>query len=630
MTIATDFTVDLNGDIRYTGGGSTYYTVLELHRFLQSLADDAQASGNDLLDITSVDASDRSTNNIITLLGAYNIDDDAAEQLYDGSITQGGGDTVYSGLVVVGVVETGTQLQIFRDNQEITSWWGTGINQDAANNIILRTLIRTKGGTGMVGAKIDGQKIRVQARELGDDYAEFGVTMGLGNSTAAIFTNADLNNTTAEATIAGWTTITDVDPGYNLIDLGNGNGAQPYYSEWDKATYTINQMYERTKWIQRRGTSTTIHGINGKLFRGISHQWDYDGKSGTITEDNLLGWGTWFAFDNGSGTFTLGEYVKIGTNEYKAKVVYYSGAGATGTLAVMMEDTSQTLVDGDTVTGLSSAATADINGTITDNDKAGGMGLLLADDATDTVWIQLTAGSPPADNVRFWDTVADGYALVNGSYTSRTIIPEFLGASTGITIIGSFGIGVEATDLSANDKLTDLLNVPQQPPNNQTFTVSGLVASEDRVIVAKNDGSDEIDYDQYALQTTLNASGQTSVVITTAIDSWIPQSGWLRVELDTGIYRRVQYTSWTASTFTTPSTDWTDPLDATAGNDVFVGLIDELASASTATFTGIYSADQSLVGKVRDGGGTPIKPFKTPTTFTSGGGGFTAIRTSDA
>ena len=39
MAIADDFTVSSAGDIRYTGS-DTWYTVLELHRFLQGLADD--------------------------------------------------------------------------------------------------------------------------------------------------------------------------------------------------------------------------------------------------------------------------------------------------------------------------------------------------------------------------------------------------------------------------------------------------------------------------------------------------------------------------------------------------------------------------------------------------------------
>lgn len=77
MAIGDDFTVAVNGDIRHAAN-SNHYTVLELHRFLQGLADDAVASGNDLVDITSSTPSERSTDNIITLLGTYNIDDTAA------------------------------------------------------------------------------------------------------------------------------------------------------------------------------------------------------------------------------------------------------------------------------------------------------------------------------------------------------------------------------------------------------------------------------------------------------------------------------------------------------------------------------------------------------------------------
>lgn len=626
MAIADDFTVGLTGDIRYTGGGSTYYTVLELHRFLQDLADDAQASGNDLVDITSVDSSDRSTDNIITLNSPYNIDDDAAEQLYDGSITQLGGATVYSGLVVVGSVESGTELLLFRDNLKITSWWSTGINADAPNNIISRMLIRTR----IASADIDGKRLRVMARELGDSYAEFSVTMGLGNSTAAIFTGPDLNNTTVEATIATWTGITDVDPGYNLIDLNNGNGAQPYYSEWDKDVYTINQLYERTKWIQRRGTSTTIHGVNGEFYRGITHEFDYDGKSGTITEDNAVAWGTYFVYDTeAGGPFTLDEYVTIGASGAIGKLVFLEDLGATGNMAVALEDTSVTLLNNDVITGLTSGATAAINVTIGDNDKSGGTGILLADDASDTVWIQVTSGVAPVDNSRFYDRTVYGYALVNGSVTQRTVSPEFFGVSTGTAIIGAFGIGVEAADLTNADKLTDLLNVLQQPPNNQTFTVSGLVSGEDRVIVGPNDGADELDLDQFTLNTSLLGATETAVVLTGAIPADTPATGTIRIELDTGIYRRQAYTSWTASTFTIASSDYTGANNATAPTNVFISYIDLIAAAATAAFTAVYGSDRSLLGKVRDGGGTPIKPFKTPTTFTSGGGGFTAIRTSD-
>ena len=82
MPIAADFTVAANGDIRHSAN-SNHYTVIELHRWLGDLMDDAAASGNDILDITDATASERSTDNIITLKAPYNIDDTAAQYFYD-------------------------------------------------------------------------------------------------------------------------------------------------------------------------------------------------------------------------------------------------------------------------------------------------------------------------------------------------------------------------------------------------------------------------------------------------------------------------------------------------------------------------------------------------------------------
>ena len=63
MAWADDFSVATNGDIRHVSGTTTY-TVLEMHRALQDLADDAQAAGDDIMDISVLTPSDRSTDNI--------------------------------------------------------------------------------------------------------------------------------------------------------------------------------------------------------------------------------------------------------------------------------------------------------------------------------------------------------------------------------------------------------------------------------------------------------------------------------------------------------------------------------------------------------------------------------------
>jgi len=554
MAIVDDFSVTIGGDIRHTSG-STTYTVLELHRWLQDMADDASASGDDLIDITSDTPSERSTDNIITLNSPYNIDDDAAEYFYDGSISQAGGDVLYSGLVIVGSVFGTTTLQIVQDNALYdgdSPFWGTGINVDAANNILCRMLVKTRVG----GADVDGKRIRVYAREWGETFAEFGVTMGLGNSTAAIFTNQDLNNQTLVGTVAAWTTITNTE-GYQGIDVDGDGSDEYYYSQWNRAAYSINQLYERGKYLTRRGTAETIYGMDGELFRGITVQWNYDTEaSGPFQEDEVLSWGT----------------------------------GATAGTAALLA--------------------LDDNGT------------------TGTMWVQLLTGVNPTDGITVTGGTSAATCTLDGSPTARSLPSVFLGQSTGSAIIGGFGIGIEAADLTNSDKLFDLTNTQRVPPNNVQFTVYGLVSGEDRVLVTNDDSG--IDTTQMKLATTLNGTVTVIDVGTGNIPADTPATGVLRVVLDDGRNRYIAYTSHNSDDeFTIASTSWADPDDATAGNGVYIAYIDKMATGTSENFTVVYNADRTLFVRVRDGGGSPIKTFETTGSLGSSGGSTTAIRTAD-
>ena len=82
MAIADDFSVALNGDIRHTSGTSRY-TVLELHRFLQGGADDASMAGDDLISKISKNPSSKKFDTIIELQNSYNLDDTAAQYFYE-------------------------------------------------------------------------------------------------------------------------------------------------------------------------------------------------------------------------------------------------------------------------------------------------------------------------------------------------------------------------------------------------------------------------------------------------------------------------------------------------------------------------------------------------------------------
>src|SRR3990170_8382102 len=149
MAIQDDFSVSATGDIRYTGTTSNY-TVIELHRWLGDLMDDAAAAGNDILDITDATASERSTDNIITLNSPYNIDDTAAQHLYDGSIIQSGGATIYDGVLVFSAA--GTYLQVVQNGAPVSpNFWTTGLNADSANGISHRFMLKVRSG----GSDID-------------------------------------------------------------------------------------------------------------------------------------------------------------------------------------------------------------------------------------------------------------------------------------------------------------------------------------------------------------------------------------------------------------------------------------------------------------------------------------------
>ena len=798
MAIADDFSVAVNGDVRYTGSG-TNYAVIAFHRYLQDKADDASAANDDLLQITDDTPSDRSTDNIITLINDYNIDDTAAEHLYDGSVTQDSGDTVYAGLVIVGAVEAGTELQILQNGQLLRNYWGTGINADAAANILMRLMVKVR----VDGVDIDSKRLRVQARELGDKYGEFSLTAGLGNNTAAVFTSGDLNNTTVEATIDGWDTITNTE-GLRKIDVDDDSVDEDYYSEWNRDSYTINQLYERTKWIQKRPSSADsatetgtdyvvddgtisgqgqeftarnqaeklvsctfslkiglgtpigtliaelydsdsaspaaptgavlatsvpvlvnvvgasyadvefvfhdnvtltasqeyfialrnadatashyisaqgaaagshagnlatdtagwagvaaadlafsveaspmIHALPGALFRGITHSFGWDTEAGTPTmaANEDWAWGTLVQVSGVGGTFVEGEAIHedTATPVWVGRVIAYDLADT----SLLIVHESGTITGTDTFTGQTSGATATADSSVAPQTaNSGGRMRLLAfeDDGVDgEAYVQLLYGAAPVDEEILYcvlDT-ADSLPAHDQSVTvestklaitSRTISPEFLGASTGSAIIGAYGIGVEFADLADTDQLFDLTNTQRVPPTQSTFTVSGMTGTGGRLLVAPRSGS-AINTTQMTLNTTLNGAGVTNIDVGAGnIPADTPDTGILRIVLDDGRHYRIAYTAHDGDDgFTVASTDFSDPDDATAGNGVYIAYLDGDYATDSANFILVFDSTRDLFVRFRDGRpGSAIKTFENVTAqLLSTGGSAAVIRTPD-
>jgi len=656
MAIADDFSVTVAGDIRHDSG-TTNYTVLELHRFLQDLADDAQASGNDLVDITSSTPSERSTDNIITLINSYNIDDDASQYLYNGSITQSGGDTVYSGLQVLGAVNStasgdSTQIMVVQDNDfyvytpspSSIPFWGDqsagGYNGNAAAGILMQCMLKTRE----FGADIDGQRIRVQARHWGDTYDFFNVSMGQGISVAALGTTPDAQNTTSQVTVEAYADVLNSGGtadaptgGYQLIDLNNLAGPQPYYSQWTFGGQGtgLKALWEYTKDLSGNGTVKTIDTMPGELFLGVTHDLDYQ-TGGAYTERETIVWGTDITYGTlAGGTFSAGEYVTIGVLGAAGRVMYDNGST---NMIVALEDDGIALVASDTITVADGvgAVTASVTGTPTI--EVGGSGIILATTgaATGDIWIQLLTGSAPVDTSPIRGLTSSQTGAINGSPVGRTIPKIFTGSYTG-SYIGAFGVGIDPDDLTSSDSVQDLLGATQDPPNNVQFTVDGLVTNEDYVLVGPRLGG-VLDKTQLSLGVALTGPAETTITINSPGPVTIPASGdttstKLRVANNNGIFVKQPYASYSALVFQLPSPGSNySGVNANINNDVFLAFLDDIPTSpdTSLSFTAIYSQDEDLLVRVRDGGATPIKTFQAPATFGSAPVTVAAIRTTDA
>jgi len=345
--ISTDWSITrATGDIRYIGdahGGASpsYATGIELHRALQAFADDEVDGFDDELSIVDQTPSDRGgVDTNITLLNGFNIDQTASEHLYDTSITQAGGDEIYDGIQVFGNSNT---IQVIQDGALIANDFWNEANMiaataDAASSTTHRfiLLVRT------AGADIDGRRLIGTQREYGTLYTEFSIGGGTarGNNVLALTANIDINNTTAEGTVATYVDIVNDNEGYSAIDADGNSVDEFYYSDWELGTRSKNDFYEFAKYGQREGTAETFYGLPGDMFRGITHEVTVDTPTGTFVEPEALSWA------GGTGQLLAIDSVTAGT---KLWMQLLTGVAPT---------------DGQTITGGTSSATVDVNVTV--------------------------------------------------------------------------------------------------------------------------------------------------------------------------------------------------------------------------------------------------------------------------
>lgn len=253
--VLADWSITRNAallDLRYIGaahtGAASYSTTIELHRGLADLADNEDEVGDDQLSIITQTPSDRGgADTNISLLNGCNIDDASSEHIYDGSITQDGGNDIFDGIQVFG---NSANIQVIQDGARVVNdFWNYAnmitATEDALSSTSHRFVIPVRAG----GTDIDGRRLLGTQRELGTVYTEFFIGGGTnrGNNVLALTGNSDGNNQTSAGTIETWDTIVNQNEGYIGIDANGDLADEFYYSRWTIAALTKNNLYERAK-----------------------------------------------------------------------------------------------------------------------------------------------------------------------------------------------------------------------------------------------------------------------------------------------------------------------------------------------------------------------------------------------
>lgn len=264
MAIAEDFSIDTStGDIRHESG-TTVYSLLDFHAYATNFSDEPENIDND---VPSKIAGIRDALKpaIITLLnngpGAtlYNIDDATAQFLNFGSLEQGGGDALYTGLKTIGTpLVPDSPIYVVQDGAKLAKFYSDGH---------IRILVRAK----TLGSLIDSGDVQVFSRKYGQTFSVFDVNLAAGSEqSAAITTSLDPSISLSLAAAQAIYNDLTVTAGDINLDLGNGNGSKLYKGVIDCNNNSLSDVYQGFMAACEEGSAYTINGTNGWQYRRLN------------------------------------------------------------------------------------------------------------------------------------------------------------------------------------------------------------------------------------------------------------------------------------------------------------------------------------------------------------------------
>jgi hypothetical protein len=292
---AGDFAISSGGAITDTGG-STIYSTLELHQWLQDLADNAAPVGDDNVSILGVNPSELAGKRnaarpaALTLLNGVTINDAVSHRFYFGSIEQSSGADLYTGINTIGAGLTGRSHYVVQNGSKYnsgTKWWSAGP---------VRALFKVKAS----GSLIDSGLLTVYSREWGYSYSHFDVDGSPGSEqVAALSVAADSNITRLTGNYTGGTnTVTSTTPSTTVtLTIGDTTqslgGVSKLYKgiiSWTGAA-RLSEVWQALQWACNETSNATLNGVAGWRYRKLNAAYN----DVLAAPFGLLAGGKWFA-----------------------------------------------------------------------------------------------------------------------------------------------------------------------------------------------------------------------------------------------------------------------------------------------------------------------------------------------
>lgn len=337
-TFLSQFSISSTGDVRYVSGTDTFH-VTWLHRSLQHKVWDFSAAGDDNAQLDNPNPSRTAAlGQIITLedqttsgyIHRFNIDQTVTQYLFGGSITQKnatGNNEAWYPLQLSGAAGVTVEPQVVQNGVQLTSFWGTGINQTSPQTIA-RILVKAVDD----GVLIDGGRVVVKAHDFSFEYSNWETTLGLTEQTAVVAAGSDAFNQTLLSTVSAY--AISKSEGYNLLDL-DGNGDKPYLGTWSYSPETSKQaLNEFVKYLLSRDSGQTLYGVDANLWTGRVYEVSVSGGDGTpFVQNEPITWptgsGNLMGMDDLSNTTESRLWLHLQTGTAPVDGETISGSGTT-------------------------------------------------------------------------------------------------------------------------------------------------------------------------------------------------------------------------------------------------------------------------------------------------------------